>query len=78
MSVDNQIQETVEQDIQGVTVRFGMITCSCGAKKPLVQMYKCLYCSEWFCFSCAENHFGKTVDQYRQENPLNSDKGTDL
>lgn len=43
------------------------ITCSCGQKRHLTLAFKCLYCGQWFCFSCAEQHFGKTVEEYREE-----------
>lgn len=67
--VDKQIQETVKQELEGVTVRLATITCGCGKSRALLLMYKCLYCKEWFCHACAEEHFGKTVEQYRKENP---------
>jgi hypothetical protein len=31
--------------------------------------YKCLYCGQWYCMQCAEEHFGKTITQYREEHP---------
>ncbi len=45
----------------------GTITCSCGLKRALVMAYKCLYCGEWFCFTCAEIHFGKPVHKWRED-----------
>ena len=44
----------------------------CGCLKMLKphQAYKCLYCEEAFCKPCAEIHFGKTVAEYREENPI--------
>lgn len=67
--LQKQIRETVKQDAAGVTVRLATITCRCGCKRGILMMYQCLYCREWFCQSCAETHFGKTVAEYRQENP---------
>ena len=62
MSVERQqLDETVQQERDGIGVRTAWITCGCGTKRALVLMYKCLYCNEWFCHGCAEEHFGETV-----------------
>jgi hypothetical protein len=58
-----QIDETVRQEREGIGVRTATITCGCGTERALVLMYKCLYCNEWFCHSCAEDHFGETVEE---------------
>lgn len=68
--IKKQIKETVDQDSNGVTVRLATITCRCGWKRSIMHMFQCLYCKEWFCHLCAETHFGKTVEQYRKENPI--------
>lgn len=65
--VARQMKETVEQNATGVTVRRGTITCPCGRERGITQMYQCLYCKVWFCQSCAEQHFGKTVAEYKAE-----------
>lgn len=65
--VYRQIKETVAQDAEGVTVRLATITCPCGWKRSIMHMFQCLYCNVWFCKSCAEQHFGKTVEQYKAE-----------
>lgn len=39
----------------------------CGKKVSIDRAYKCLYCGYWFCADCAEKHFGKTRDEYREE-----------
>lgn len=65
--VQSQVRETVDQEMAGVTVRSADLTCPCGNVKALVHMYQCLYCKVWFCNSCAEHHFGKTVKQYKAE-----------
>lgn len=43
------------------------VTCGCGLKLPLRFAYRCLYCGEFYCQSCAEAHFGKTREQYNAE-----------
>lgn len=63
--VTEQIRETFRQESQGVTVRMALITCPCERRLALVSSYKCLYCGVWFCRRCAEEHFGKTVAEYR-------------
>lgn len=40
----------------------------CGKQVSIMYAYKCLYCNFWFCGSCAEIHFGKTREQYYNEN----------
>lgn len=41
------------------------IACSCGQLRALEMAYRCLYCGEWFCFPCAEIHFGETVLEWK-------------
>jgi len=49
------------------------VRCSCNKKLWPHQSFRCLYCGEWYCQKCAEIHFGKTVEQYRVENPIVDD-----
>lgn len=74
--VYKQTQETVKQELSGITVRLAIITCPCGQKKSLVNSYRCLYCKVMFCDMCAEEHFGKTVEEYRNERKAESSKGS--
>lgn len=70
-TIANQTRETVKQEARGITVRMATVHCGdCNRDRPLVHLYKCLYCEIYFCKQCAENHFGKTVKQYQEENPL--------
>jgi len=62
-----QVQQTVDQEAQNITVRMATVTCQCGWERALVKMYKCLYCEMWMCILCAEIHFGKTIQQYNAE-----------
>jgi len=43
------------------------IVCRCGLMRHLTMAFRCLYCGEWFCFTCAESHFGQTVQEWRDE-----------
>jgi len=70
--IDGQVKETVKQDAEGVTVRMATITCRCGLERGIMHMFQCLYCKEWMCQSCGEIHFGKTVAEYRTENPTHT------
>lgn len=65
-----QLKELVEQESKGVGVMMATVTCPCGWRRGLTLTHKCLYCGIYFCVRCAEQHFGKTVEQYRIENPL--------
>jgi hypothetical protein len=47
-------------------VNTGTIICGCGQLRALELAYRCLYCGEWYCFRCAEVHFGMTVQQWRE------------
>jgi len=53
-----------KQRKQMMDVNRPFVRCWCMQKLWPHQAYKCLYCDEWYCKSCAEGHFGKTVDQY--------------
>lgn len=65
--IQQQIRETVDQEKEGITIRMATMTCGCGTKRAIVKMYHCLYCGEWYCITCAEQHFGKTIKEYKQE-----------
>jgi len=41
--------------------------CECKVCAPIRFLYRCLYCGLWRCQSCSERHFGKTREQYLQE-----------
>ena len=40
------------------------ITCACGQLRALELAYRCLYCGQFLCSSCAEQHFGKTIAEH--------------
>lgn len=50
--------------------------CGCHRWEKLVYGYRCLYCEILFCKECAELHFGQTVAEYRQQNPVQSNEVT--
>jgi hypothetical protein len=58
-----QFKEAKYQDGKSVQE----VTCGCGVTMPLRFAYRCLYCGEFYCQTCAEAHFGKTREQYNAE-----------
>lgn len=44
------------------------VRCGCLKKLWIQDAYKCLYCKEWFCEKCAEEHFGETIEARRMRN----------
>lgn len=48
-----------------------VITCCCGQKRALELAFRCLYCGEWYCFNCAQLHFGVTVAEWEKERDQN-------
>ena len=57
--------ETQEDD--GIPAKFIKIRCVCLKLQSWKDMYKCLYCLVFYCRECAEQHFGRTVEQYRSK-----------
>lgn len=58
--VSKQFEEAKYKDGQDVQ----SVTCGCGLRAPLRFMHKCCYCDEFYCFECAQVHFGKTREKY--------------
>ena len=60
--VMNQVREIVESS---PTPQY--VTCACGKRLKLYFTFRCLYCGVYYCQGCAEKHFGKTREDYKQE-----------
>lgn len=45
------------------------IECRCGQRVRLWMAFRCLYCGEYFCKGCAEEHYGKSRAEYLAEHP---------
>lgn len=43
------------------------VSCYCGACGPAYKLFRCVYCGEFYCLTCAEEHFGKTRAEYAAE-----------
>jgi hypothetical protein len=51
----------------------GAAECSgCGWHRGVSLLFRCLYCGEWFCGSCAEIHFGQTINEWVKKKSRNS------
>lgn len=59
-----------KQTAQAMDAVRPFVRCGCHKKLQMHHAYRCLYCGEWYCKSCAEVHFGKSVEQYRREHPV--------
>jgi hypothetical protein len=70
--VESQVRFILDQEKKDFPARVLSVRCGCLKKVKLKYAYRCLYCSVFFCKECAEDHFGKTIDQYRDENPLHT------
>lgn len=66
----NKISFVGKQTKQMLDPVKSFVRCSCNKKLWPHHAFRCLYCGEWYCKKCAEKHFGKTVEQYRIENPI--------
>lgn len=58
--VAKQFKEAMFHEGQSVQ----SVTCECGCNMPLRFAYECLYCGQFYCQSCAEEHFGETREEY--------------
>lgn len=50
------------------------VTCGCGKTLPILSMHNCLYCSQHYCKTCAEEHFGETVKEWKRREQLEKRK----
>lgn len=52
------LKQAAEMDIAGAT------QCGCGKPINAVNSFRCVYCGQFLCVSCAEIHFGLTREDY--------------
>lgn len=45
----------------------GEVECYCGRRFEWISLFRCLYCREFYCAKCAEEHFGKTRLEWLEE-----------
>lgn len=56
-----QIKYIKVQEDNGTPLARMKIRCGCHKLVKYLYMYRCLYCSVWYCKECAEEHFGAKV-----------------
>ena len=57
-----------EQENIATPFTYFKMRCPCLKLIRFRDAYKCLYCGVYFCEQCAEEHFGKTKAEYREQN----------
>lgn len=65
--IASQIRFIKSQEEDGIPVGFTKVRCPCLKTVKWLYAYRCLYCGVFYCRKCAEQHFGKTILEYRQE-----------
>ncbi|MEE4191537.1 MAG: hypothetical protein V2I66_08150 [Halieaceae bacterium] len=65
--IRNQHTELVRQSNDGTHVLSATVTCPCDRERGISRAVRCLYCSIWYCETCAEEHFGMTRAEYRAQ-----------
>lgn len=63
--LDSQIRFIRDQDTHPASSL--KVRCVCLKLVSIRYAYRCLYCGIFYCRECAEQHFGKTVAEYRSE-----------
>jgi len=59
--------ETIKKQTAEILNNDWVVTCECGKRAHIRFFFKCLYCHQYYCYRCAEVHFGKTVSEYKAE-----------
>lgn len=59
--VADQLRELAKQK------QWPTVTCFCGRVRTLLYAWRCLYCGEWYCQTCAEQHFGMTRAEWNKK-----------
>jgi len=57
--------ETVKKQTIEILNNDWVVTCKCGRRAHIRFFFKCLYCRQYYCYQCAEVHFGQTVGEYK-------------
>ncbi len=63
----SQVKFIKQQEKDEIPAKHTKIRCSCLTLVRWVDAYRCLYCGIFYCRACAEQHFGKTIEEYRAE-----------
>jgi len=65
--LESQVRFIKTQENDEIPARHLKIRCVCMKLINMKYAYRCLYCEIFYCRECAEQHFGKTVDESRAE-----------
>lgn len=65
--IEHQARFIKQQEDDDNPAKVLSVRCPCLKIVRLKYAYRCLYCGIFYCKDCAEEHFGKTVEQYRAE-----------
>lgn len=65
--LESQVRYLTSQEKIDTPGKFIKVRCPCLKNVLLKYAYRCLYCEIFYCKECAEQHFGKTVAEYRAE-----------
>lgn len=68
--MNKQVKLIQSQIKDEVPLQHAKIRCCCLKLVNWQYMYRCLYCGIFYCMECAEQHFGKTREQYRLDKEL--------
>ena len=64
--MDSQVRFIRDQEVDEVPAKHLKVRCPCLKLIPMKYAYRCLYCGIFYCKECAEEHFGKTVSEYKE------------
>lgn len=65
--MESQVRFIKDQEDMDLKAKFLQVRCVCLKLVKMKYAYRCLYCGIFYCRECAEQHFGKTVAEYRSE-----------
>lgn len=61
------LDERINTSIAQFAANGEKVPCSCGISAYAYLLFRCVYCGEFYCQSCAEKHFNKTREEYLKE-----------
>lgn len=53
--------------LQKQTSLQGTVRCACKQSFLINEVWRCFFCDVWYCNECAEEHFGMTKEQWREQ-----------
>lgn len=71
--LSSQVKFIAEQENSGIEAKYMKVRCGCLKIIKWSYAYRCLYCVIFYCRECAEDHFGQTVQDYRNKPPAETE-----